>query len=158
MSTTGEKARVAADVREDALSVSVQVAASPERVYRALTSPEITAWWVRPGVFDTREWSGDVRPGGRWRAAGIANGQPYTLHGEFTVVEPPGRLAQTWHSPRPADPVTRLEYGLTPVRGGTRLELRQTGFAERAAAARVAAGWETSFERLVEILEREGGE
>jgi len=25
---------------------------------------EITEWWVRPGVFDTREWSGDVRAGG----------------------------------------------------------------------------------------------
>jgi hypothetical protein len=35
------------------LSLSVEVAASPERVFRALASNEITEWWVRPGVFDT---------------------------------------------------------------------------------------------------------
>jgi hypothetical protein len=35
-----------------------------ERVFQALASEEIITWWARPGVFDTREWSGEVRVGG----------------------------------------------------------------------------------------------
>ena len=29
-------------------------------MFRALCSREICDWWVHPGVFDTREWTGDV--------------------------------------------------------------------------------------------------
>ena len=63
------RARAVADLAEGLILASVEVAAPPERVFRAVASKEITEWWVRPGVFDTREWSGDVRAGGRWRAA-----------------------------------------------------------------------------------------
>ena len=62
---------------------SIELEASPERVFAALISSEVTRWWVRPGVFDTREWTADVRPGGTWRASGIGRGNPYALEGEF---------------------------------------------------------------------------
>jgi uncharacterized protein YndB with AHSA1/START domain len=74
----------------------VEVPATPERVFQALASKEIIQWWVRPGVFDTREWTGDVRVGGRWRASGIASGNPYALEGAFIEVDPPRKLAHTW--------------------------------------------------------------
>ena len=75
MSTiNGTRARAVADHALGQLHACVEIAAEPERVFQALTSKEITAWWVRPGVFDTREWTGDVRAGGRWRAAGISRG------------------------------------------------------------------------------------
>jgi len=53
-------ARAVADPAEGQLLACVEIEVEPDRVFRALTSGEITAWWVRPGVFDTREWSGDV--------------------------------------------------------------------------------------------------
>jgi uncharacterized protein YndB with AHSA1/START domain len=64
------RARAVADVAEGLVLASVEVAAAPERVFQALASKEITDWWVRPGVFDTREWTGDVRrvAGGERRA------------------------------------------------------------------------------------------
>ncbi len=62
-------ARAAADLSEGLVLATVEVKAPPERVFRALASEEVTRWWVRPGVFDTRRWSGDVRRGGRWRAS-----------------------------------------------------------------------------------------
>jgi len=83
------RARAVADLKEGLVLASVEVAASPQRVFQALASNEITGWWVRPGVFDTREWTGDVRAGGRWRASGMARGQPYVQEGEF----PRGRIA-----------------------------------------------------------------
>ncbi len=155
MSTIEQKGRVAADVREDEMTVSVEVAASPDRVFRALASPEITAWWVRPGVFDTREWAGDVRPGGRWRAGGMSMGQPYAVSGEFVQVEAPLRLVHTWDGMGAGGDASSLSYELEPLGRGTRITLRQSGFVSPGVRRNFANGWETSFERLQEILEHE---
>jgi uncharacterized protein YndB with AHSA1/START domain len=57
---------------------------------------ELRPYIIRPGVFDTREWTGDVRVGGRWQASGVARGNPYALEGEFIAVDPPGKLVHTW--------------------------------------------------------------
>src|SRR5215470_18167460 len=89
-------ARALADLAQGEILATVEIAASPERVFHALASREIVDWWVRPGVFDTREWTGDVRVGGRWQATGVARGAPYTLEGEFLEVDPPRKLVQTW--------------------------------------------------------------
>ena len=144
--------RAVADLAEGQLLTCVEIAAGPERVFRALSSKEITEWWVRPGVFDAREWSGDVRVGGRWRTAGMSRGQPYVQEGEFLEVESPRRLVHTWDGAgKPAAPST-VTYLLERIEGGTRLTLRQAGFASREMCNAFALGWETSFERLAKIL------
>ena len=80
----------------DSVVASVEIARTPDRVFQALASREVIEWWVNPGVFDTREWNGDVRVGGQWSASGMARGAPYTLDGEFLEVDPPRKLVQTW--------------------------------------------------------------
>ncbi len=45
-----------ADLAAGFILATVEVDADPERVFQALASPEVTDWWVRPGVFDTRAW------------------------------------------------------------------------------------------------------
>ena len=145
-------ARAAADVTEGLALATVEVAAPPERAFRALVSDEILAWWVRPGVFDTREWSADVRPGGRWAASGVGNGRPYTLEGEFLEIDPPYRLVHTWRLVGvPAAPTT-VTYLIDAVGAGTRITLRQTGFDSPDVCIATAIGWETSFEELRELL------
>lgn len=57
----------------------VDVNAPPDRVFEALASAEVTDWWVRPGIFDTRDWTGDVQPGGYWHASGIGQGSRTSL-------------------------------------------------------------------------------
>jgi len=146
------RARAVADLREGLILASVEVAASPERVFRALASNEITEWWVRPGVFDTREWTGDVRAGGRWRASGMTRGEPYVQEGEFLEVESPRWLVHTWEGAgKPGVPST-VTYLVEPIDGRTRITLRHLGFASRDMCSAFAIGWETSFERLAEIL------
>ena len=71
MSDIKTHARAVADVIDGLIVASVEIARAPDRVFQALTTPEIIDWWVNPGVFDTREWTGDVRVGGRWKASGI---------------------------------------------------------------------------------------
>ncbi len=142
-------ARAAADLSEGLVLATVEVKAPPERVFRALASEEVTRWWVRPGVFDTRRWSGDVRRGGRWRASGIGGGKPYDLEGDFTEVDAPRRLVHTW---RLAGAESECAYLLEPVDGGTRVTLRHSGLASRPACANTCIGWETSFEELARML------
>jgi uncharacterized protein YndB with AHSA1/START domain len=142
------RARAVADLATGQVLASVAVAAPLERVFQALTSSELLDWWVRPGVFDTREWTGDVRVGGRWRAAGVGNGRPYVLEGEFLAVDSPHKLVHTWHPAGAPGASTTVTYLLEQLDGGTRLTLRHTGFASRETCANTAIGWETSFERL----------
>lgn len=131
---------------------------TPERLFRALTTKEICNWWVRPGVFNTQEWSGDVREGGRWTAAGIGDGQAYQLEGEFITVDEPRKLVHTWKPMgAPFKPAT-LSYDLVPLPDGVRLTLRHTGLPTEEVRERTRAGWETSLFRLREIILAETGD
>ena len=148
----GGRARAVADLVEGHILATVEVSASPERAYQALTTKEILTWWVRPGVFDTREWSGDVRAGGSWKASGVGNGRPYALEGEFLEVDPPRKFAHTWHAVGAPGEPTKVTCLLERLDGGTRITLRHTGFASRDACLNTCIGWETSFEKLAELL------
>lgn len=151
--TVNSTARAVADLSEGLILASVEIAAPPERVFRALTSKEITEWWVRPGVFDTREWTGDVRVGGRWEASGVGKDGPYSLEGEFVEIDPPRRLVHTWHPVgAPAAATSTVTYMLEPFEGGTRITLRQSGILSRASGLGICVGWETSFAKLEDLL------
>jgi len=145
-------ARAVADVIDGLIVASVEIERTPDRVFQALTTREIVDWWVNPGVFDTREWSGDVRVGGRWRASGVARGASYTLEGEFLEVDPPRKLVQTWHRLGTPGAPSTLTYLLEPVVGGTRLTVRHAGIVAPDQRQNMSAGWCSSFDRLSEIL------
>lgn len=145
-------ARAVADLGEGVVLASVVLPATPERVFDALVSDEVTRWWVNPGVFDTRDWTADVRPGGRWRAGGVGRGRPYTLEGEFVEVERPRRLVHTWQLSGAPGAATTITYTVEPEGEGTRLTLRQERFASRENCLATAIGWETSFVELARML------
>jgi len=151
MSRTG-KARAVADTARGHLVASVELAAPPERVFRALASKEITNWWVRAGVFDTRDWAGDLCIGGRWRASGIARGQPYAIEGEFLEIDAPRKLVHTWHLLGAPNALTIVTYDIEQRHGGTRVTLRHDGFTSADTCTNTAIGWETSFEQLAKAL------
>lgn len=148
-------ARAVADLPEGRILATVDVSATPERAFRALASEEIVRWWVRPGVFDTTEWNGEVRAGGRWSAAGNGRVGRYTVEGEFLAVDPPRWLVHTWHRREAPGAPTTVTFVVEPTPGGARVTLRHEGFSSRDVCASTAIGWETSFERLAELLARE---
>ena len=157
MNSTARGARAVADLAQREILATVEVTADPERVFRALASKDITSWWVRPGVFDTREWSGEVCAGGRWRASGISRGQPYVQEGAFVEVDPPRKLVHSWEGAGTADAPSLVSYALEPVAANaTRITLRHAGFAASEVCSAFAIGWETSLERLAEIIATEG--
>jgi len=133
---------------------SVDLAAPPERVFQALASDEITRWWVRPGVFDTREWTGELRVGGAWRGAGMFRDQPYALDGEYLEIDRPRRLVHTWRTVGSNAAASTVTYQLEPMEGGTRLTLTHGPFGSAQALEGNSIGWRTSFEALAGLLYR----
>lgn len=148
-------ARAAADLEEGTILATVEVAAGPQRVFKALTGFEVIAWWIRPGIFNTSEWAGEVRVGGPWRAAGTGGGKPYALEGTFLEIDSPRRLVHTWKAVGAPGEPTRVIYRLDPVVGGTRITLHHVGFASSAVCTNTCLGWEASFEQLASFLSAE---
>ena len=141
-------ARAVADLSGGTILASVEIAAPVERVFQALASEEVVAWWGKPGVFETSAWTGDVRVGGRWRATGRGRGQPWTLEGEYLEVDAPRKLVHTWQAPGAPGEPSIVTYLLEALPGGTRITLRHTGLTERDACMGACLGWESCFVNL----------
>jgi uncharacterized protein YndB with AHSA1/START domain len=137
------------------LLASVEIKATPERVFRALASQDIVKWWGSPELYRVTEWSGDVRVGGHWRSLGVdREGKPFEVSGEYVEVDPPKKLVQTWQPNWTSGPVTTVTYRLDAIPGGTRVTVRHEGFGEAADACQShSAGWERVFTWLVNWLE-----
>jgi uncharacterized protein YndB with AHSA1/START domain len=150
-SKKGSQARSIADVTGGTILADVEIAAPPERVFRALTTPEeIVRWWGSDTQYRTKEWVQDLRVGGRWKATGLgADGVPFTVEGEFLEIDPPRSLVQTWRPEWDGGHATRLTYRLEAMEGGTRVTVRHEGFADRhESCSSHAEGWSSVLEWL----------
>jgi uncharacterized protein YndB with AHSA1/START domain len=130
MSTSKTAARAIADVGTGTILATVEIAATPERVFRALTTDDITRWWGSPETYRTTAYTADVRPGGRWRSARAARRSP--RRGGFARSTPPRTIGGAWglgvvrapseaavHALRDGDPVIRegrgFRYEIAPM-------------------------------------------
>lgn len=146
-------ARAVADLETGWILASVEIATTPERIFQALASSEIIDWWGKPGVFDAREWSGDVKVGGQWRASGLGrDGIPWALEGQFLEVDPPRKLSHTWNIPNSGAEPSIVTYILERIDGGTRLTLRHVGVLDRSACMGACLGWESCLTQLAARL------
>ena len=137
-------ARAIADVSSGTILASVEIAAPPERVFRALTSDDITRWWGSDDLYRTTRFTADLRVGGKWRADGKgADGSPFFVEGEYLTIDPPHLLVQTWKPAwEPGEPTT-ITYRLEATAVGTKVTLRHEGFTGRAESCQGhAQGWE----------------
>jgi len=153
---TKSSARALADLAAGSILATVDIAASAERVFRALTDPkELMAWWGSPETYQAHAWDADFRVGGRWRCEGkSADGRPYSVSGEFLEIAPPRLLVQTWtYDWEAGQPPTKLTYSLQDVPGGTRVTVRHEGFVSQQGCAAHSAGWERVLGWLEKHLE-----
>jgi uncharacterized protein YndB with AHSA1/START domain len=82
----------------------------------------------------------------------MGSGRPYALEGEFLEVDPPRKLAHSWHVVGAPGAPTTVTYLLEPLAGGTRVTLRHSGFVAPEMCTNTCIGRERSFARLAEIL------
>lgn len=129
---------------------TLELAADPVRVWRALTDPaELVRW------FPDKE--ARIRP--EEGAEGAWVWEQYGAYGvRFDVVDPPHRLVWTWarepDTPLEDTRTTTVEWRLEPKEGGgTTLHLREYGFVLEKDRQGNDDGWDKELGELVAYLE-----
>ena len=132
----------------ESISFEFDLPHSPEKVWRALTDPDLLAEWLLP-VVDLA-----LEPG----AAFTFKTQPYPgwdgiVNCRFIEIESHRKLSYTWAVPFLDTVVT---FTLTPTASGTRLSLVQSGFKsdQKRESGGARYGWKMMGGRLVELLAR----
>lgn len=134
----------------ESLSFEFDLKHPPEKVWRALTRPELLAQWLLP-VLDLKLEAG---------AAFQFKTQPYpgwdgTVNCQFVEIEAERKLSYKWVvGDKEIDTV--VTFTLSPTPTGTLLSLVQTGFKpeNQPAFGGQRYGWNLMGGKLVELLGR----
>ena len=163
----------------DTILAEVFIAASPARVFEAITDPKQRAqWWgIKPSgsaefpaavPFRVTAATSDLRVGGKWTNEGIrGEDQRFHLEGKYLEIDPPRLLVHTRIADFVGEFETIVRWELEPreVRGlhgsgthkvgtGTLLRVRHSGFRghlEQAHSHHV--GWRVSLNWLKAFIE-----
>jgi uncharacterized protein YndB with AHSA1/START domain len=151
--------REAANTGElDQIVCEIDIAAPPERVFKALVDPvEVRR---RAPILDVYEM--DARVGGRWRLEMHPPQPMYGVEiirhdGEILECDPPRLLVYTWTANFHKDPKHKsvVRFELTPTKSGTHVKLTHSGLASEPDAARAySGGWPGVLDELKNYIER----
>jgi uncharacterized protein YndB with AHSA1/START domain len=125
-----------AALSDDALELIRDLRATPERVFRAFTTPEeLMVWWGKKG-WPMTSARVDLRPGGQWMLEfrDPSSGELVSVFGQYAIVDPPRRLTMSWSASRYPGLVNLVEISFEPIASGTRLTLKHSRFAGNVAA------------------------
>jgi uncharacterized protein YndB with AHSA1/START domain len=132
---------------------SVRIDAPRERVWEAITTPDLMKQWFF-GVETETDWS----EGSPIVHRGDYQGQPYVDKGTVLTFDPPNRLAHThWSSvsgvPDAPENYQTVTWSLTERDGQTDLTVTDDNI--RSAEARDASdqGWEAALAALKQLVE-----
>jgi uncharacterized protein YndB with AHSA1/START domain len=147
----------------DIVLATIDVTASPERVFRALTTDEMERWWGAPGVYTIEGRKADVRVGGAWSLIiRLPDGSGLPASGEFLLVDSPAKVVQSrrydWDHPTLGHRLTKVTYLIAPIDSGTRVTVRHEDFGGSEPAYEHAGGWERFLDWLGTYLASEKGE
>ncbi|MDL2334929.1 MAG: SRPBCC domain-containing protein [Chloroflexota bacterium] len=130
--------------------VTVDIHATPERVWQAITDPTLT----REYFYGTDILS-DWKVGSRWTSESDGN---VSLEGKILEIDPPRRLVQTFNvrddDPAASDEESTVSWELTREADMTRVHLVHAGQGE-ATLAYTDGGWEYILDGMKDLLESE---
>jgi uncharacterized protein YndB with AHSA1/START domain len=129
----------------------IYIAASPERVWRALLDGEFTRqYWGHENVSD---W----KPGSSWEHRRDDANRTVVLLGEVLQVQPPRRLVITWADPQDRDRRSRhsrVTFEIEPVADMVRLTVTHDDLEKGSETQRkVSQGWPRVLSSLKSLLE-----
>ena len=133
----------------------IQIEATPERVWEALTDPE----QVKEYMFGA-EVDSDFRPGSPITWRGEWEGKPFEDKGEVIAAEP-GRLLELTHFSSMSgkedlpENYHRVRYELSERDGQTSVELRQEGNSSAEEAEHATKNWQAMLDGLKQVTERQ---
>jgi uncharacterized protein YndB with AHSA1/START domain len=131
---------------------------TPDRVFRAFTTPGAFAKWLPPYGFVGTVHEMDSRVGGRYRMSftNFATSHSHAFGGEYLEMEPGKRLRYTAEFDDPGLP-GRMETTVTlrEVFCGVEVNIRQEGIPSVIPAEACYLGWQESLEQLAKLVEPE---
>jgi uncharacterized protein YndB with AHSA1/START domain len=133
----------------DATVVSVTyIAATPERVWAALSDPEMTKdYWARHR--NVSDW----KPGSQWAHEDIETGAADVV-GRVVESDPPKRLVLTWDSPKAPGRPSRVTFTVEPFMGAVRLTVVHEELEPDSPMHQgVSRGWPAVLSSLKTLLE-----
>lgn len=144
----------------DAVVTEIEIAAPPERVFRAITERDQAMQWGGSKDFQITFWEMDARPGGQWRYIARERkqaGVEFDHHGEIIQIDPPRLLEYTWFASWHPDPAHRtvVRWELTATTTGTRLKVRHSGLAgQKGLAEGYSQGWPGLVQQIKGFVEK----
>jgi uncharacterized protein YndB with AHSA1/START domain len=133
--------------QSQALAFEFELPHKPEKIWRALTEPQLLEKWLLPAI------GLKLEPGAEF----MYKTQPYpgwdgTVNCQFIEIDPNRKLQYKWSVPFLETVVT---FSLAPIDSGTRLTIVQTGFNENQKREFGGAryGWRMMGEKLIGLLE-----
>ncbi len=133
------------------LTLERTIPADRERVFAALTQPELLRRWSAPEGLTVVDGDTDLRVGGGWRVVmQEPGGARHEASGTYREVAPPERVAYThaWRRDGGSTPETVLTVELHPKGDATRLVLTQTGFETQESRDGHREGWSSALDQL----------
>lgn len=143
---------------QDTIISEIDIAAPPERVFKALCDPAE----VRRRAPELSAYEMDARVGGRWYLemkvpAGYRGVNVIRHDGEILEYDPPRVLAYTWTANFHKDPkhVSTVRWEFTATKSGTHVKMTHSGLtAEPEARKEYAGGWPGVLQVLKTFIEK----
>src|SRR5215813_11528809 len=134
------------------------LAAKPEKVYRAFTSPDAMARWLPPNGFTCTVHHMDAKVGGTYRMSftNFSSGKGHTFGGTYLELVPGERIRYTdrFEDPNlPGEMITTVT--MKPVSVGTEVTIVQEGLPAAIPVEMCYLGWQQSLNHLAMLVEPE---
>jgi uncharacterized protein YndB with AHSA1/START domain len=129
---------------------------TPDRVYRAFTTPSAYAKWLPPFGFSATVHSMDAKVGGSYRMSftNHTNGTTEFFNGEYLELEPNARVrysARFEDANLPGEMQTTVT--LREVMCGVEVRIVQQGIPEVIPTEMCYLGWQESLIQLAQLVE-----
>ncbi len=136
------------------------IRAKRERVFDALTRPEVIRQWFGPGDRDVEEVVTDLKVNGEYRIAlGAPTGDvpierrhPSSVKGSYTKVQPYDLLQFTWEPSWVPGEESLVTFTFRDVEGGTELTLVHEGLVKAGSLTNHTRGWAVGIDKMIEVV------
>ncbi|MEM7499212.1 MAG: SRPBCC domain-containing protein [Pseudomonadota bacterium] len=136
------------------VTISRDIAASPERVFEIWTDPQAMMHWFGKDGMTSIDMAFEAEEGGHWHArARNADGETFRILGRILAIEPARRLLQSWTYEAPDGTLgneTEVEILFEPSAKGCRVRVCHRKILYTPDAFR--DGWEQSVGRIAAML------
>jgi len=153
-----EMAKASTNPSANTIRLHRVLAAKPEKVYRAFTTPDAMARWLPPNGFTCTVHQMDAKVGGAFRMSftNFSTGKSHAFGGKYLELAPGELIRYTdrFDDPNlPGEMVTTVT--LKPVSVGTEVTIVQEGVPAAIPPEACYLGWQQSLNHLATLIEPE---